>query len=129
MKNQIQEHQRIRSLEIDLELSFDDINAKFIRMIGRMSPFGPGNMTPTFLSKNLIYADTHKLMGKANEHINVSVFQKDSHHVFEAIGFNLGHLIKKIKKHTFDLVYSIDENIWQGKSYYRLMIKDIRFYE
>ncbi|MCB9202685.1 MAG: single-stranded-DNA-specific exonuclease RecJ [Flavobacteriales bacterium] len=129
VKNSINESQKEPSTEVDLELSFDDINPKFIRMITRFAPFGPGNMTPVFLSKNVIYAEKHRLMGKDDAHITISVYQRGSHRVYEAIGFNLGHLVKKFKRHTFDLLYSIDENIWQGKSYYRLLIRDVRFHE
>ena len=120
VRKQITHEQTIPSIDVDLELSFDDIDAKFIRMIGRMSPFGPGNMTPLFLSKNVVYAGKHKLMGKNEEHLNISLYQQDSRQVFETIMFGMGNLIKKLKRQTFDIVYSIDENIWQGKSYYRL---------
>ena len=129
VRKQITHEQTIPSIDVDLELSFDDIDAKFIRMIGRMSPFGPGNMTPLFLSKNVVYAGKHKLMGKNEEHLNISLYQQDSRQVFETIMFGMGNLIKKLKRQTFDIVYSIDENIWQGKSYYRLMIRDLKFHE
>lgn len=129
VRKKIQDYQRIPSLDIDLEIPFDAIDTKFICMIIRMSPFGPGNMPPLFLSKNLIYADKHRLIGKDNNHIILSVYQQGSRNIFEAIGFKMGKLVNKFKKISFDMVYFIDENIWQGKSYYRLMIRDVKFHE
>ena len=40
------------------------------------------------------------------------------------IGF---YLMNRILKEPFDIVYTIGENYWQGKTTLQLMIKDIRF--
>ena len=44
------------------------------------------------------------------------------------IAFKMGHLEKEIKsKKPFDVVYTIEENEWQGNVTLQLMVKDLRF--
>lgn len=129
VKNHIKDDQRVRSIDIDLEIPFDLIDIKFIRMLTYMEPFGPGNMIPLFLSKNLIYANKYRIIGKSNNHIIFSVYQKNSKNIFEVIGFRMAYLLNKIITQSFDMVYSIDRNVWKNKFFYRLIIHDIKFHD
>lgn len=114
-------------IEIDKELSFNDITKSFLETVMRMAPFGPENMTPIFLSKNLIATD-FRLVGK--EHARLYVHQKNTRSTFAAIGFKLGKFGNKLQEgKSFDMVYSIGMNYWQGKGTWQLNIKDIRFNE
>ena len=112
-------------LEIDKELSFNDITKSFLETVMRMAPFGPENMTPVFLSKNLIATD-FRLVGK--EHARLYVHEKNTRSTFPAIGFKLGKFGNKLQEGcTFEMVYTIGMNYWQGKGTWQLNIKDIRF--
>jgi len=112
-------------LEIDKELSFNDVTKSFLETVMRIAPFGPENMTPVFLSKNLIATD-FRLVGK--EHARLYVHQKNTRSTFPAIGFKLGKFGQKLQEGcTFDMVYTIGMNYWQGKGTWQLNIKDIRF--
>ena len=114
-------------IEIDNELSFNDITKSFLETVMRMAPFGPENMTPVFLSKNLIATD-FRLVGK--EHARLYVHQKNTRSTFPAIGFKLGKFGKKLQEGcSFEMVYTIGMNYWQGKGTWQLNIKDIRFEE
>src|SRR5690606_18047832 len=44
----------IPEISADLEIKLTDVNSKFFRILKQFAPFGPGNMTPVFLTKNLI---------------------------------------------------------------------------
>ncbi|MBF0596918.1 single-stranded-DNA-specific exonuclease RecJ [Faecalibacter rhinopitheci] len=115
------------SIEIDKEISFNDINKSFLEVIMRMAPFGPENMTPVFLSKNLVATD-FRLVGK--EHARLFVHQKNTRSTYAAIGFKLGKFGDKLQKGcSFDMVYTIGMNYWQGKGTWQFNIKDIRFRE
>jgi single-stranded-DNA-specific exonuclease len=47
---------------------------------------------------------------------------------FAAIAFNQGDHFEKIAKGIpFDMVYTVEENIWKGKSSIKLTIKDIKY--
>ena len=43
----------IPKIDIDLEISLDDIDFKFLNIIKQMGPFGPQNMQPVFCTKNI----------------------------------------------------------------------------
>lgn len=127
VKNTISENQRIPTIEIDQEIDFSELTEKFFRLIFRMEPFGPENMNPVFLTKNVQYAGngTLKKIGEDKSHLKLDVFQGKS--IIPAIAFGKGDLFEKIEHSLFDLVYSLDKNIWQGRTYYKINIKDIRF--
>ncbi len=112
-------------IEIDKEISFNDITKTFLEAVMRMSPFGPENMNPVFLSRNLLATD-FRLVGK--EHARLYVHQRDTRITFPAIGFKLGKFGSRLEKgQSFDMVYTIGMNYWQGKGTWQLNIKDIRF--
>lgn len=127
VKRNIDQVQRVPTIEIDTELSFTEIDSKFVNIHKQFQPFGPENMTPQFLTKNVKSAGNERTMGKDNAHIKLDVFQPEARKVFTAVGFGFGNLYNRMKKEPFDMVYSLEENIWQGKSHLQLNIKDIRF--
>ena len=113
------------SIEIDKELSFNDITKTFLETVMRMAPFGPENMNPVFISRNLVATD-FRLVGK--EHARLFVHQNDTRVTFPAIGFKLGKFGPQLEKgQIFEMVYTIGMNYWQGKGTWQLNIKDIRF--
>ncbi len=129
VKNNISLAQQTPEIEIDVTARLSEITDKVYKRVGQMEPFGPKNMKPVFLSKNLLYGGKHKIIGKTKEHLQFAVFETESKEFKQVTGFNFAEHLKKIKKYPFDLVYTLDENHWQGRVYYKLMAKDIRFYE
>ncbi|QYA24814.1 single-stranded-DNA-specific exonuclease RecJ [Gramella sp. MT6] len=114
-------------ISIDAELELKDISPKFYRILKQFAPFGPGNMSPVFISRGLTDTGFGKCVGEDKTHLKCQVKQADSKAVFDVIGFNLGDkldLIREGKK--FDAVYSLDENTWNGNTKIQLKLKDIR---
>lgn len=115
------------SILIDKEISFNEMTRSFLESIMRMSPFGPENMNPVFVTRDLLATD-FRLVGK--EHARLYVHQRDTRITFPAIGFKLGKFGSKLEKGlSFDMVYTIGMNYWQGKGTWQLNVKDIRFNE
>lgn len=127
VQNKIQKTQQIPTIEIDAELNFDQITPKFVRILKQFQPFGPGNLAPQFLAKEVRSAGSERTMGKDNEHLKFNVFHPKIRKVFSAIAFGKGELKNRIKSEPFDMVYHIEENLWQGKSHLQLRVIDIRF--
>ncbi len=50
VKSSISEDQRIRSINYDSEIKFDDINNKLYRILDQLAPFGPKNSIPLFVT-------------------------------------------------------------------------------
>lgn len=116
--------QLIQQILIDAELELAQIESKFFRVLNQFAPFGPENMSPVFLSKNVYVSGNASLVG-AN-HIKMSVMQPGSS-AFDCIAFNHGeYLHQLVKDKPFDICYSIEENIWREKRSIQLNIKGIR---
>ena len=124
----IEEHQLTPKLNIDLEIDLDRITPKFMSLLKQFGPFGPGNMNPVFVSRNLIAEDT-RTMGADNSHLRFKPKQQDVlHSMVQAVAFKMGRLYSElITGKTFDLAYTIEENYWKGKVYLQLNVKDIKF--
>jgi single-stranded-DNA-specific exonuclease len=117
---------RTPEISIDAAIDFSDITPKFFRILKQFEPFGPQNMTPVFLSKNLIDTGYGKTLGKEEEHLRLFLKQNNSEGI-AAIGFGLGDKLNITKDHkTFEAVYCIDENEWNGTTSTQLRLKDIR---
>jgi len=115
----------IQQIQIDAELRLSQIEPKFFRVLSQFAPFGPENMAPVFLTKNVYVSGNAGLVGE--NHLRMVVIQHGSPG-FGAIAFNHGEYLPKIKKDVpFDICYSIEENIWQERRSIQLNIKGIRF--
>src|SRR3989344_1736930 len=113
-----------RILNIDLEVLLSYINFEFYKKLQKLAPFGIGNPTPVFLSKNLTVEDM-RLVGNDGLHLKLRV-QKDGKY-FDAIGFGLGDRADEVRIGSkIDLVYTIEENEWNGNNRLQLKIKDLR---
>ena len=113
-------------ISIDAIVDFDEITPKFTRILKQFEPCGPQNMTPVFVSKNVVDTGYGKPMGKEEEHLKLFVRQNNSEGI-PAIGFGLVKKYEMIKnKRPFEAAYCIDENEWNDKIELQLRLKDIR---
>ncbi|SHL52119.1 single-stranded-DNA-specific exonuclease RecJ [Flavobacterium xanthum] len=113
-------------IAIDAEIDFADITPKLIRILKQFEPYGPQNMTPIFLTKNIKDTGYGKPMGQEEEHLKLFVKQNNSEGI-AAIGFNLGTKIELTTyQKPFEAVYCIDENEWNGKLSMQLRLRDIK---
>ncbi|MDR6299733.1 single-stranded-DNA-specific exonuclease RecJ [Mesonia maritima] len=114
-------------IPVDAELDLNEITPKFYRILKQFAPFGPGNMTPIFLTENLTDTGFAKAVGQENKHLKCTVQQLPDKNFIGAIGFNLGEKLDVVmEKKSFSAVYSIDENEWNGNVSLQLKLRDIR---
>jgi len=112
-------------LKINTQLNLSEITPKFFRILKQFAPFGPGNMSPVFMSQDVKDIGYGKCVGEDDKHIKLTVSQFGEGKI-EGIGFNLGNKLELIKnKKLFKVAYAIDENHWQGTIKLQLRIKDI----
>ncbi|WP_340076946.1 single-stranded-DNA-specific exonuclease RecJ [Leptobacterium sp. I13] len=121
-------------ISIDIEIELKEITPKFYRILKQFAPFGPGNMTPVFMTRNLRDTGYGKVVGGYGKHLKIKVFQNmpkrsdgRAQYSIDGIGFNLGEKLTLVQnKKEFSAVYSIDENEWNGKVDLQLKVKDLR---
>ncbi|MVN20698.1 single-stranded-DNA-specific exonuclease RecJ [Mucilaginibacter arboris] len=120
----ITDEQLIQRISIDAELNLNQITPKFCRILKQFAPFGPENMAPVFVSKNVYVSGPVTLVG--SNHLKLCVVQ-DGSPVFNCIGFGLGENILAVKNSMpFDICYTIEENSWKEQKTLQLNLKGIR---
>jgi single-stranded-DNA-specific exonuclease len=116
----------IPQINIDAEINFPDITASFYSILCQMEPFGPENMRPVFIARNVTETGYSKIAKE--QHIR---FVLSQHNItLTGIGFNMAekfHLLQLQKK--VDIVFTIDENEWNGNITLQLKVIDIRLPE
>ena len=124
----LEENDLTPELNVDIEMDFTNITPKFVRILKQFAPFGPGNLSPVFLTKNVVDAGFSRAVGN-RKHLKLSVMQQgNTDFVFSGIAFQKGDLYERIHdKEPFTMCYYIEENYWQGKTTLQLNVKDIKF--
>ena len=119
--------QLVPKIKIDAQLNFTDITPKFYRIIKQFSPFGPGNMSPVYITKNVKDSGYSKAVGQEETHLKIDVIDK-SHKRMQGIAFNLAEeYLPSIKqKKDFDICYSVEENEYMGRTSLQLRVKEIK---
>lgn len=113
-------------LKVDLEIELSQIDHKLFRILRQFAPFGPGNMSPTFMTQGVKDTGWGKCVGEDDKHLRFTATQSP-HDNMVCIGFGLGDKIDLIKnRQPFSIAYSIDENHWNGNTSLQLKLKDIK---
>ena len=121
----IKPEQKIPVVDIDLEIDPIDITPKFYRVMKQLAPFGPGNMTPVFLSRGLFDDGSARIVG--TNHLKLRL-GKAGQPYFDAIAFNMGELLPSFSMGlSADICYALEENHWNGRISLQWVVKDIRF--
>ena len=113
-------------IKVDAAIDISDITPKFYRILKQLAPFGPGNMTPVFMTQYLQDTGYGKCVGEDDKHLRLNVTQNFSDKI-SGIGFNLGDKLDLVSnKKSFKAVYTIDENHWNGNVSLQLKFRDIK---
>lgn len=123
----ITEAQMIPEIEIDMEIPFEMIDWKFFAVLKQFAPFGPGNMSPVFLSKNICDRGWARVVGE--RHLKMDLINPSNpDRIFPAIAFGFGNMLSSLaNKNEVNVCYTIDENEYNGKVSLQLGVKDMRF--
>jgi single-stranded-DNA-specific exonuclease len=120
----LNEHLLTPQLHIDAEIDLAELTPKFVRVLGQFAPFGPENMRPVFVAREVEVFEQPRIVGK--NHLRFKVRHRNR--VLDAIGFNLGGLIERFAngRKTVDIAFSIDESEHAGEVVPQLKIRDVK---
>jgi single-stranded-DNA-specific exonuclease len=119
-------HQLIPEIIIDAEIKFSDITPSFYKILCQMEPFGPENMRPVFIAKNVMDSGYSKIVKE--QHIRFSL--KQDNIVFSGIGFNMSEKFYLLQmKKPVDVVFILDENEWNDQKHLQMKVIDFRLSE
>jgi single-stranded-DNA-specific exonuclease len=114
------------SIEIDTAISFDAITPKFLNVLKQMAPFGPENQKPVFEAKNVYVSNS--LSNFKDRHVKFTASQEGNGSSFQVVGFDLGEHYEQLATQTpFRMVFTIEENFYNGYTSIQLRAKDIKF--
>jgi single-stranded-DNA-specific exonuclease len=112
-------------IEVDAEINFNDINENFLKILNQFAPHGPENMKPIFMTKHVMDYQGFSTIVK-EKHVRFVVYQNGSKTI-NGIGFNMAEKMDVIKsRHSFEILYHIEENTWNGNTSIQLKVIDIR---
>lgn len=119
----IQPEQLIPEIVIDSEIQFSDIKQSLYNILCQMEPFGPENLRPVFVARNVVDTGWSKIVKE--EHLRVSLKQNNA--VLTGIGFWMADKYELLKQQKpVDVVFKIEENEWNDQKSLQLKIIDLR---
>ncbi len=111
----------------DTEIQFDQISPSLYDSLQPLEPHGPENMRPVFLSKNIKNARFTKLVGAHADHLQLHVKQAGNIAEMKGIAFKMKDWVFPILEgKEIDLLFQLNENVWNGQSSIQLEVLDIR---
>jgi single-stranded-DNA-specific exonuclease len=125
VEENITEEMLVPEIEIDIELDLRSITPRFYKILKQFAPFGPGNMTPVFMTPEVIDKGFVRIVG--NNHLKLDIIDPDRlGPVLPAIAFQQGKKKDDIQKEIpFAICYQIEENEWNGTVTLQMNVKDI----
>jgi single-stranded-DNA-specific exonuclease len=122
----ITDEQLTPEIIIDAVINFTDINPSFYSILTQMEPFGPENMRPVFIARKVYDTGFSKVVKE--QHIRFVV--KQDNITLTGIGFNMAPKFSLLQMNQpLDLVFTIDENVWNGETNLQLKMVDLRVHE
>ena len=110
-------------IKIEKEIKLSNINIDMIESLDLLEPFGEENRVPLFLFKNLKIDSIRTLSNE--KHLKLTL--KEDKIIVNAIGFNLGYLIREfLLGDKVDIVGCLEINEFNGNKNIQINIKDIR---
>ncbi len=111
----------IPSLDIDMELSINDVSVSLVEELSKLEPFGMSNPSPTFAVNGLTLKEK-KLMGSTKEHLKLIV-EGESGNV-DCVWWSRGD-IPLLKGDKIDIAFAPQINVFNGVTSVQLILKDV----
>ena len=122
----IDERLLVPEIIIDAAISFAEIKTSFYDILKQMEPFGPENMHPVFIAKRVNETGYSRIL----KELHVRFVLNQNGVVLNGIGFNMSQKFYLLNmKKPLDVVFTIDENEWNGNKTIQLKVIDIRLSE
>lgn len=110
-------------INIECVLPSDLINGQTLQVTKTFEPYGMGNPKPVFLTRKMIIEDI-RLVGQGSKHLKLQLDDK------QAIWFNIAEDGLRLRPgNLLDVVYTIEENRYNGSNTLQMKIKDLEIAE
>lgn len=113
-----------QDVQIDVEITMDDVNESLYQAILPLAPFGIGNPKPVFCFKNIQPLAT-KRFGKKNEHLEV-VYPTSKGGKIKSIQFFVKSETEEKVRENHTLIANLEKSYFGGKTELRLRIVEVK---
>ncbi len=112
-------------LNIDAELDLDEIDMDFVKTIETFAPFGPQNMRPIFMTRNVNIVGQPYVVGRNHLKMKVRTGNRD----YDVIGFNFGEHANSLAMHGVDvnMAYVVEVNTYFDQPRIQLRVKALHY--
>ncbi|MBN2036559.1 MAG: hypothetical protein JW768_07430, partial [Chitinispirillaceae bacterium] len=122
VKRRVTADDLVKNIRADAEVSLSMLDGTFVSLVKSMEPFGPGNMRPVLYCRNLRHSRTPRVVG--SNHLKMAL--SGDGRVMDAIAFNFAPRLQELcGASTVSLAFSLDENVWNGRTTLQMNIKGI----
>lgn len=119
--------QLTRTLLYEADIQLSSVTESLYTNLKRFAPFGPENMKPVFRASQVWDTGNARTMGEKSKHLKMNLVSELGQRAIGATAFGFGHFYSEIKKdRRMDVLFTIEENRFNGRSAIELMIVDIR---
>ena len=137
----IKDSHLIRKQRIDCKIPLSIVSDQLYEAIKKLEPFGMGNPLPVFESIAVI--EDMRNVGQDSKHLRLKFKVKSEKlkvnskfsskrssfseaAIIDGIGFGIGEISSKLSiGETVNVIYSLDQNVWNGDKRLQLKIKNI----
>lgn len=114
----------IPEVHYDLELAIAEVNAELLKLLRHFGPFGVGNPTPIFVTRNVRVHGQPREVGEG--HVKFELMQEGAK--LTAIGFGMAERARELDVATqpIDIAYQVQENVWNGRIELQARLLDMR---
>jgi single-stranded-DNA-specific exonuclease len=121
----LHEHYFTPEIRIDAEVRLSECTRKFYEILAQMEPFGPENGQPVLLARGVTNNGS-----KVVKDLHLRVVARQGGNELKGIGFNLASKFDVVGSGLpFDIVFTLDENEWQGQSSLQMKVIDVKLSE
>ncbi len=127
------------SIKVDAELDLEvvgSVDDRFWAVLQQFGPFGPANARPVFHARDLAVVGTPRTVGSDDSHLKFEVRQRAAPDgdAFDVIGFGMGDKLSVLERsqengRPLELLFSLEENTWNGRTTLQLKARDLRLEE
>ncbi len=114
-------------INIDTEITMDQINWSLVEELEKFRPFGEGNEQPLFVTRGtqVVAAET---VGADGQHLRLTLNPEKGGKMWKAIAFRMGDWAERLELGSvIDIVYEIGINEWNGNREIQIKINDLQY--
>ncbi|MCB9771233.1 MAG: single-stranded-DNA-specific exonuclease RecJ [Candidatus Omnitrophica bacterium] len=110
-------------IHMDAEVTLSSLSLEVAQLIEGLEPYGEGNSSPVFCSRQLVVKSAPQIMGKDT----IKFWVTDGQASISAVGFGMAKYVDLVRPgQQVDLAYELTIDDWNKSPTIQLKLKDIR---